>query len=101
MMGIRLSPRTPINRAIIINTLVIPTTIYAANTYDPPANMLKGINKILSNFILSRTNHKIKRNTFIQPRLEGGIGLVDIDTKIRMLRITYINNIITHPEDNT
>lgn len=41
----------------------------------------------------------IKNTTLIQNKQRGGIGLQDIDTKIKALRIKFIGEIVQHQEE--
>ena len=81
---------TIFGKCCIINSLAISKLIYVASVLPlPDENFLKLINKSIFNFIWN-TKDRIKRNTLIGPIIKGGIGLVDIDTKIRSLKSSWI-----------
>ena len=88
---------TIFGRSVIVNTLVIPKIIYLANILDPPQKIIRSINKTIRSFVLQHTLHNVKNMTLIQKKLDGGIQLQDINTKIRALRIKYIGKIFSQP----
>ncbi|BFZ21637.1 hypothetical protein BsWGS_24676 [Bradybaena similaris] len=92
---------TIFGRATLVNTYIIPKIIYLATTLNPPKQTITDINKHVRAFIFKNTINNIKHQTLMQRTCQGGIGLQDIHTKIQALRISYIRNIITHPQQNT
>ena len=49
---------------------------------------------MIRRFIFKNTKWNIKKSTLTQTKLEGGINLHDIDTKIEAMRITFLGQAI-------
>ena len=88
---------TIFGRATIINTFILPKIIYIAAVTEPPPHFITSINKRIRNFIFKSTLRNIHHNTLIQNKIEGGIALQDIQTKIQALRLKYIGQITKTP----
>ena len=74
----------------VINTLAISKLIYTASILPlPPTDYIKDINKLIYNFLWN-SRDRIKRNTLIGPVKSGGIGIVDIETKFKALKASWI-----------
>ena len=74
----------------VINTLAISKLIYTASILPlPPPNFIKEINKLIYNYLWG-SRDRIKRNTLIGPVKSGGIGIVDIETKFKALKASWI-----------
>ena len=97
----RYTAHTIFGRSTIINTYIIPKTIYTGVIWDPPHTILTQINTHIREYIFQGTIHNIKHTTLIQNKLEGGINLQDIQTKIQALRIRFIGNAIRNKTENT
>ena len=81
----------------IIKTLVIPLFIHIARIYRPTTKIIKEINQILYKFLW--TKHPIEqlsRSKLIAEIKEGGIKMIDIESKINTCyveKIKYLVNI--------
>ena len=87
-------------RSVLVNTLVYPKILYHIHTLDPPAHIIKQINKCIREFIFKGTLRNIRHITLIQDKAHGGINLQDIETRTKALRIQYIKNIIQNKDKN-
>ena len=77
----------------IINTLAISKLIYIASILPlPPPYFIKDVNKLIYSFLWS-SRDRIKRNTLIGPIRSGGIGLVDIETKLKALKASWVSRL--------
>ena len=84
---------TLFGKTCIINTLAISKFIYKASILPYPEEAL--INKVKSdifNFIWNKTD-RIKRNTLIGDVKSGGIGVIDIETKLKSLKATWVSKL--------
>ena len=54
---------------------------------------MEKINRLIFNFIWNKTD-RIKRNSLIAPTVEGGIGIIDIETKLKALKSSWMNRLI-------
>ena len=74
----------------IINTLAISKLINIATVLPiPDEYTIKCINKLIYNFLWN-SRGRIKRNTVISPINRGGINLVDIETKFKDFKVSWI-----------
>ena len=90
---------TIFGKCCIINTLAISKLIYRATVLNlPDCNYIKSINKLIYTFMWNKTD-RIKRNTLIGPVHVGGIGIVDIETKINALKASWVSRIL-QPNSN-
>jgi hypothetical protein len=77
--------------------MVIPKMVYIATVFDPPHETQREIQKQIRNFVFRHTIRSIKMKTMMQPKKEGGVGLQDLATKIRALRLAYIGDVVREP----
>ena len=84
---------TLFGKTCIINTLAVSKFIYKASILPYPEEAL--INKVKSNifnFIWNKTD-RIKRNTLIGDVKSGGIGVIDIETKLKSLKAAWVSKL--------
>ena len=85
---------TLFGKRTIVNTLAIPKLIYIATILElPDENYLKKLNRTIFNFIWN-TTERIKRNTVIGEISEGGIGLIDLESKLRSLKAAWVSRLL-------
>ena len=76
------------------NNIVVSKIIYVASVLNlPGSNVIKDLQRLIYNFIWKKKD-RIKRNTLIGPIDKGGIGVVDILSKIKSLRASWIKQIL-------
>lgn len=86
---------TIFGKCTIINTLAISKLIYVASILEIPDNdFIKNIKRLIFNFMWNKTD-RIKRNTIIGEVYEGGIGLVDIESKFTALKAMWIPRLLS------
>lgn len=86
---------TIFGKCCIINSLAISKLVYAATLLPTPGDeFIKEINKIIFNFIWNKKD-RIKRNTLIGDKLKGGIHIVDLKSKFKALKASWIPKIIS------
>ena len=54
---------------------------------------VEGINKLIYSFLWN-SRDRIKRNVLINPIEYGGIGIVDVETKLKALKACWVSRII-------
>ena len=86
-------------RAILINTFIEPKLIYPAISLDPPAHIIKAFKKIIRSFIFKGTISCIRHNTLIQSKVDGGINLHDIESKIVSFRLKFLYKVLENQSD--
>jgi hypothetical protein len=85
---------TMFGKVCIINSIVVSKIIYLASILNlPGSNVIKDLQRIIYNFIWKKKD-RIKRNTLIGPIDNGGIGVVDILSKMKSLRALWIKQIL-------
>ena len=68
-------------KAIIVNCMLLSKLWYIAHTYPLPDSVSKKINKDIFEYIWGLKNNPVNRNTLILQKVEGGLGVINIDIK--------------------
>ena len=85
---------TIFGKCCLINSLAISKLIYKASILHLPSEeYIKKITRLLCIFVWQK-NERIKRNTIIGKIEMGGIGLVDIETKLKALKAAWVTRIL-------
>ena len=82
-------------KTVIANNVILAKLWYIISVVNLPNTTIMSITKLLFNFIWN--NHFsecISRLSAIRSRLEGGLGVLHIDTKIASLRCAYIKRFL-------
>ena len=77
----------------IVKTLAISKLIYSASVLPVSDHNIQGINKLIFNFIWAWKPPKIKRNTIIGEKKDGGLKMRDFKIQEKSLKIAWINRI--------
>ena len=77
----------------IVKTLGISKLIYSASVLPVPDHYIQEINKLIFNFIWAGKPPKIKRNTIIGEKKDGGLKMCDFKIMEKALKITWVNRI--------
>ena len=86
-------------RAILVNTFIEPKLIYPATSLDPPTEIVKSFKKKVRAFIFKGTIPRIRHDTLILTKLDGGINLHDIISKIISFRLKYMYKILDNQNE--
>ena len=82
----------------IIKALLISQIIYVATVYTVPSKFIIDINKILFSFLWNSKREKVKRGVIINTSKAGGLDMVDIESKIKSLRLSWLSKFVDdHP----
>lgn len=74
----------------IINTFIISKLQYNATILpSPPLKIIQQINKLIFNFLWSKKD-RIKRKTLIGKENKGGINIIDIESKLKASKASWI-----------
>ena len=74
----------------VINSLALAKLIYTASILESPdGEFIKKINRLVFNFIWNKTD-RIKRNTIIGHIKDGGLGITDVESKIKALKAAWV-----------
>ena len=77
----------------IINTLALPSLLYLASVIHVNEKVIKEVHKIILDFIWDGKVPKVAHATLVQNISEGGLKLVDFESKVRALRVGWINRL--------
>lgn len=80
---------TIFGKACIVNSLAISKIIYVGSILPmPDPEYIKQLKKSIFNFIWNKRD-RIKRDTVIGRQEDGGIGVVDIESKFKALKAAW------------
>ena len=77
----------------IVKTLGISKLIYSALLLPVPDHYIQEINKLIFNFIWQGKPPKIKRNTIIGAKKDGGLKMCDFEIMEKALKIAWVKRI--------
>ncbi len=77
-------------RVVVLNNLILSKLNYALAVIELPLWVLNRINEIITNFLWRAKVSKIARKTLIGKYREGGLQLVDLESKKRAFRIKTV-----------
>lgn len=80
----------------IIKTLLIPKFTYLLQSLVAPKHIINKINSMLFDFLWNGKREKIKRTTLIGNREEGGLGMIDIETYMKSIKIKWIQHLLNN-----
>ena len=81
---------TIFGRACIVSIIGLSQFPYLATVIDFQEEKIKTINQLVSKFIWRRRKPKVKKKTSINDISEGGIGLIDLNSKVRALQASWV-----------
>lgn len=72
------------------NVLGLSLFWYQATVFEMPKTVIAQINEILFPFVWAKKCEWMARTSVIQPISSGGLGVVDVETKIMSLRAVWL-----------
>ena len=85
---------TLFGKCCVVNTLAISKLVYVASILKlPDQKEIKYINKLIFSFLWSNKD-RIKRNTMIGTIEQGGIGIVDIESKLKAIKASWVEKLL-------
>ena len=85
---------TLFGKCSVVNTLAISKLVYVASILKlPDQKEIKYINKLIFSFLWCNKD-RIKRNTMIGTIEQGGIGVVDIESKLKAIKASWIGKLL-------
>ena len=85
-----------LGKVTIIKSLLVSKISYLFMAIPNPSQaIIKELTTALFKFIWHGKGEKIKRNTLIKDPLKGGVGMLDLTSYMRALKITWIRRYIT------
>ena len=83
-------PTTIFGRVRIINSKIVPQTLYQLNIFSPPTDFFKEYRKIIWPFLYKNTLRRISLRELTMDYGEGGLQLQDLETKTKAMRIKHV-----------
>ena len=85
---------TIFGKSTIVNTLALSKLIYNAFILPNPGDeFFKSVSKLVYNFLWKKRD-RIKRHTLIGNIEQGGIGIIDVESKFKAAKASWIYRII-------
>ncbi|KAL9983202.1 hypothetical protein ACROYT_G005340 [Oculina patagonica] len=81
-------------KVTIIKTLLLPKVVYISSLLPTPENIIKELNQLIYKF-LWKGKDKVTRVSAINNYEEGGIKMVDIESTIKSLRLSWMKRIFS------
>ena len=75
----------------VIKMLAVPKITFSAQNTSVPRHVVPDIAKVLYEFIWGRTD-RIKRNTMIGPKEQGGMAMMDIESHFEAIKASWIKH---------
>ena len=73
-------------RVLVCNQFIAPTIWHILHSYSPSENTIRRLQAMLVNFVWSDRKHWVTKEIVSTPLKEGGLGLVDISSKLIAFR---------------
>ncbi|XP_046856058.1 uncharacterized protein LOC124449151 [Xenia sp. Carnegie-2017] len=81
-------------RTLLANTLGLSIFWYQATIFDMPKTVVHAVNKLLFPFLWKKNKEPIARSSAVAPRLQGGLGVVHVGTKLLSLRTIWLRRLL-------
>ena len=94
----RMRNLTLYGKVIVIKHLVTAQMVYIATAVLVPSKITKTVNKLIHALLWNSKRERVKRRTCQYPEKEGGLGMTDLDSKFKSLRLSWIQKYFTGEE---
>jgi hypothetical protein len=84
---------TVCGRILIIKTIALSQLVYSFTVLCVPTEIVKAIDKCIYDFVWNKTD-RIKRKTMINDLENGGLKMIDVESKIQSLKAAWIPRLI-------
>ena len=81
-------------KVTVINTLAISPLLYLACVIHVPAQVIQEVTKIVVDFIWDSKPPKIAYDVIIQSIENGGLKLVDFESKVKSLKLGFVKRLL-------
>ena len=79
----------------VINNLALPPLLYVGSIIHVPNIVFKEVKKHITDFIWDSKPSKIAYNVLIQGIQDGGLKLVDLETKVKSLKLAWVKRLLS------
>ena len=80
----------------MINTLAISSLLYLANVIHVPSQVITEVKWLITDFLWDGKPAKIAYNAMIQSIKNGGMNLVDFESKVKALTVSFIKRLLNN-----
>jgi len=80
-------------KVTVVNTLAISSLIYVASVIHTPDIVVKEVKELIVNFMWDGKGKKIAYDVLIQNIQDGGLKLVDFESKVKTLKVSWIKRL--------
>ena len=84
---------TYLGKSVVINSLVIPKLIYCMTIVYMPEDYIRKLEKLIFAFLWGKY-HKIKKCTVFGSHQNGGLNIIDIESKVMSLKSSWIPKLL-------
>ena len=77
-------------KIVVLKALVVSQIVYAASAIHVPDNLVRKLEKMMYTFLWGSKREKIKRTVCINSPEEGGLGMIDLRSKLLSLKLSWI-----------
>jgi hypothetical protein len=81
-------------KVVVVNNLAVSQMLYVGTVIEPPKWAITKFRDLSKQFIWNKKPPKVKYSCLISSIAEGGLKLQDIDSKIKSLKVKWIEKII-------
>ena len=81
-------------KVTVINVLAISPLLYLANVIAVPPQVVCEVKQLITDFLWDSKPPKISYNVMIQSIENGGMNLVDFDSKLKSLRVSFVKRLL-------
>ena len=85
-------------KVTVVNSLAISPLLYLANVIHVPCRVIQEVKHIVTDFIWNGKPPKIAYNVMIQNIENGGIKLIDFESKVKSLKIGFIKRLLQNKD---
>ena len=85
-------------KVTVINSLAISPLLYLASVIHVPCRVIQEVKQIVTDFIWNGKPPKIAYNVMIQNIENGGLKLVDFESKVKSLKVGFIKRLLQNKD---
>ena len=83
-------------KILIIKSLLISQIVYPASVMHVPESLERKLERMIYIFLWGSKREKIKRSVCINSQEEGGLGMIDLRSKIYSLKLSLITKYLKY-----
>jgi hypothetical protein len=80
-------------KVTVINTLAISSLVYISSVIHTPDIVIKEVKNLIVDFMWDGKTTKIAYDVLIQTILDGGLKLVDFESKVKALKVSWVQRL--------